>query len=129
MATCSITDLTAASACFTQLMGAQATAVELSLLCKILQAANPMASCDVQSLLSDASCFMCLRPGQADAVRLQLLCDILQVGGTGSTCLLGIPGTGTPPATAPCPASLAYNEAGQFWFWDSFKSIWIAISV
>ena len=130
MATCSINELLNAGRCFGNLLAGQTPAVELALLCKILQAVNPMATCDIQSLVRDASCFFCLTPGQASAVRLQLLCEILHGGGTGGqSCIVCVDADGTPTDPAPCDCSIGYNQVGQFWFWSSLTSTWVPFIV
>lgn len=129
MATCNPTELVQAGRCFIGLQGQQSQAIMLALLCKILQASNPMATCDPVELMQDAKCFTCLTPQQMMAVQTQLLCEILQGGGSGQTCIVCLDGSEAPVDAAPCPCSIAYNMIGQFWFWNSLTSSWFPISV
>jgi hypothetical protein len=129
MAACSINELLNSGRCFGHLMAGQVMAVELALLCKILQVNNAMATCDVQSLVSKANCFMCLTPTQAGAVRLQLLCEILHGGGAGASCIVCVAAGGAPVDPAPCDCSIAYNQLGQFWFWQYLNATWVPFIV
>lgn len=101
----------------------------LALLCRILQASNPMATCDPQTLLQDAKCFVPLPADQRQAIMVQLLCEILQGGGTGGTCIVCLEGSAAPTDPATCPCSIAYNGLGQFWFWDNLTTSWFPVSL
>lgn len=76
MATCSPQELLDDAPCFNALAPGQWQLVQLVLLCRILQALDPVATCNVQSLLDEAACFGALTPGQWRVVELQLLCEI-----------------------------------------------------
>src|SRR4029077_19623918 len=107
MASCNPTDLLAASSCFACLPTGQLQAVMAVLLCRILQAANPVASCDPKTLLQDASCFACLPSGQLQIIQTQLLCEILHSGGTGGGGTSLLCGSGA-PVTAPSSTCAIY---------------------
>lgn len=127
MAQCDAQALVNAAACFCGLSPKQVGMVELALLCKIWQAANPMANCDVHDLMKDAKCFAGLPIDQQNAIIIQLLCEVLHSGGTGQTCLLC--GVGAPVDAAPCDCSIYYTlppNAGV-WVWDSVGVAWEAV--
>jgi hypothetical protein len=129
MASCSPSELVASGKCFLPLLPVQREAIIISLLCKILQENDPMATCDPSSLLEDAKCFTCLPPNQQQAIQTQLLCEILHSGGTGSTCIVCLDEGEEPSDPATCDCSIAYNNSGQFWFWNSLTSSWFPISL
>lgn len=100
MATCSPQELLDDAPCFNALVPGQWQAVQLVLLCRILQALDPVATCNVQSLLDEAACFGALTPGQWRVVELQLLCEInanlanaLPLCGEGDPNVEGVAGT------------------------------------
>lgn len=129
MASCDPQTLLASANAFASLPWGMLEVVKTALLCKILQANNPMASCDVQSLLRDAGCFSCLQPFQMQLVQTQLLCQIFQSGGSTDTCLMC--GSGPPVANATCECSLYYDSNPNsatfmsFWAWDNTDQQWI----
>lgn len=89
-----------------------------------------MAACDPATLVKAATCFVCLTPQQINAVQIQLLCEILHGGGTGGqSCIVCVDADGTPTDPAPCDCSIAYNEVGQFWFWQYLTAQWIPFIV
>ncbi len=99
----------------------------VELLCKILQAGNPMASCDPATLLLDAKCFICLTPQQQMAIQTQLLCEILQGAGPTETCIEC--GVGAPTDPAPCDCSIYYSLEPNpgVWVWDNVDAEWDAV--
>ena len=127
MANCSISELVQTGKCFLALPPAQRDAIMAVLLCKILQAHNPMATCDISSLMADAKCFACLPPNQLQAIIAQLLCEILHSGGTGETCIVCLDSSETPTTPSTCDCALAYNMDGQFWFWNNLTASWFPI--
>lgn len=127
MANCSISELLSSSNCFQGVPPAAMPAVLAGLLCRILKQSNPMASCDVNTLLNDANCFVKVPTQRLWAIIAQLLCEILHSGGTGTTCIVCVEGSDPPTEAAPCDCSLAYNLAGQFWFWNSLTNAWIPL--
>ncbi len=125
MSACNPFDLLNASGCFANLTGQQLMVVEASLLCSILQAANPMASCDPQAILEANPCLSTLTAYQLQVVSVELLCEILAAGGGGNVnaCLL----TGAGKPAAPCTFSfgLSYDPAtAEFWFWSLGDNDW-----
>lgn len=100
----------------------------LQLLCLLIQSNNPMATCNVDQLMKDAACFACLSPHEMMTIQTQLLCELLQ-GGGGGTCIVCLDDSEAPTEAATCPCSIAYNQIGQFWFWNSLTSSWFPISV
>src|SRR5690348_660855 len=92
MATCNVQSLMDDAPCFNALVPGQWQLVELVLLCRILQALDPLASCNIQSLLDDAACFNELMPGQQRLAELVLLCNI----STAIVNALPLCGTGSP---------------------------------
>lgn len=129
MALCSPSELLESGKCFACYSEKQAVLAELSLLCQILHAYNPMAACDPADLLANAKCFMCLSEKQMEAVRIQLLCEILHGGGGGSSCIVCLDGEEEPVEAAPCDCSIAYNQVGRFWFWNTLSSSWMPFIV
>lgn len=83
MATCVPNEVLAEGACFDCLDPWQLEVAKAVLLCRILQASDPMASCDINDLLSEGACFNCLAPAQMQVVQSQLLCNIEANGGGG----------------------------------------------
>lgn len=124
MATCTVSSILQHAAGLSGLSPMQLELAKVVLLCRLLQANDPMASCDVQGLLADAECFSCLYPYQLALVQTQLLCEILQSGGAGgSSCLLC--GSSDPTEEPICDCALYYNRAtSSFWYWDANLSIW-----
>ena len=108
--------------------GYQLGLMKVALLAQIAQQLNPMIATDPQSLLSAANCFQCYsaQPFMLQLMELALLAQIVNAGvaGGGFSCLVGIAGSGSPTQPAPCPTSIAYNEAGSFWWWQSTTSTW-----
>lgn len=76
MATCDAVTL-AADGCWNCLTPGQKLTAELSLLCQILQALDPMAECDPVALAGDG-CANCLMPGQKDTAIWGLICSLLE---------------------------------------------------
>lgn len=76
MATCAVQPLLDDAACFAATTAGQLQWLQTVLLCRILQALDPMAECDVQGLLDDAACFAALPAGVLQLVQAQLLCNI-----------------------------------------------------
>lgn len=136
MAQCDTAALFQASAAFTGLSPYQLQLVNTALLCKILQANNPVATCNVQSLISASACFACVPAGQLALINTQLLCEILHAGSGGAsaslTCGSGAP-VAAPPAGVTC--ALYYDSdatsptAGSFWFWDNTGVAWVRFSI
>ncbi len=124
---CTTSDLLQHAAQYNGLSAHQLELVKVVLLCRILQANDPMASCDVQSLLNDANCFACLFPFQLSVIQTQLLCEILSGGGGGgSSCLLC--GTVDPVVAPVCDCALYYNRAtASFWYFDSGTATWVML--
>lgn len=123
----------AEAACFSCVSDVhKARMMELVLLCRILQALDPMANCDVQSLMAEASCFGCLSSTQMDILRLQLLCNIAVIGGGGGSGGGGgvLMFDGINPSGAPgvFTAALAYRkDTGEVWYWDNSTLAWVQI--
>jgi len=117
---CTVSSLFKASAGFASLLAGQLQIVQTVLLCKILQANDPMADCTSQALLDAGKCYACLGPGQLQIIQTQLLCEILQAGGGGgSSCLLCSP-TADPVDPPECPCALYYRkDNGRFWYWEA----------
>lgn len=122
MAVCSPQTLLNDAACFACLQNAPGMLelVKTSLLCRILQALDPMATCDVQSLLNDAACFSCLQnaPGMLDIIQAQLLCNISEAisggGASGITC-----GTEDPTEAPSGTCGVYYRtDTGAVFIWD-----------
>lgn len=115
MATCDPVDL-AGSGCWNCLTPDQKMNAELSLLCQILQALDPMAECDPLTLAGDG-CANCLMPNQKTTVLWSLSCSILEaMGGLGGGSVYG--GNGSPEgvqvATAPA-IYIQYDAPGVVW--------------
>lgn len=124
MATCSTSDLLEDARCFACLSSGELELVNTVLLCRILQANDPMASCDVNDLLADANCFACLLPGQLQLLQTQLLCEILSAGGGGGSSCISC-GAVDPTADPNCTCALYYNTAtSSFWYWDDNLNVW-----
>ena len=115
MANCDPVDL-AGSGCWNCLTPDQKMNAELSLLCQILQALDPMAECDPLTLAGDG-CANCLMPNQKATAIYVLACDILDaLGGTVTGTIYG--GNGSPEGvvTATAPAVyVQYDMPGVFW--------------
>lgn len=130
MATCSPSDLVTAGKCFLALPANQRQAIIAVLLCRILQAYNPVATCDINSLMADAKCFAALPPNQLQAIQTQLLCEILQGGGgSGQTCIVCIDEGEDLPDPAPCDCTIAYDRVGHVWAWNSVTVSWFEVIV
>lgn len=88
MASCSVQELADDAACFFAVaLPGISEALELTLLCRILQAIDPVASCDVQSLMDEANCFFpVVKGGEWKALQLQLLCNISAALGASGGC-------------------------------------------
>lgn len=88
MAVCATQPLLDDASCFFALMPGQWEVVKLALLCRILQAIDPVASCNVQTLMNDAACFFALKGGEWKALELQLLCEISTALGASGGCVV-----------------------------------------
>ena len=119
MASCSVQDLLSASSCFACLPAGQLAIIEVTLLCKQLQAINPVANCSPAELLRDGSCFACLSPGELAIIRTQLQCEILNAGGgSGNSCLLC--GVIDPVAVPSCACAIYFRtDTGTFFYWNT----------
>lgn len=127
MATCSASELMASAKCFGGVQAQYMPAINAVLLCKILQAVDPMATCDTSDLLASSKCFLGLPFDQLQAINTQLLCEILNAGGTGGqSCISG--GTEDPVAAPDCSYALYYREdTGAVWLWLPGTSAWAKI--
>lgn len=76
MAACNVQTLFDDAACFNATTSGQLEVLQTVLLCRILQAIDPVASCNVNELMEDAACFAALPPGLLRLVIAQLLCEI-----------------------------------------------------
>lgn len=125
MATCSPSDLVAGARCFSCIAPRQLEVIKASLLCQILQIANPMASCDAASLIADGKCFAALTADMLAVVQTQLLCEILNAGGGGGgqSCIIC---ANVDPTTAPtCACALYYRKDNMaVWLWNADTLTW-----
>lgn len=92
MATCSVQSLATDAACFAAETSGQLDALQAVLLCRILQALDPVAECNVQDLMNDAACFAALPLGMLKVIQVQLLCEI----NTNISAALPLSGNGSP---------------------------------
>jgi len=100
--------------------------VLISLFAQIAGMSTPL---NTNALMAGAVCIeQCIPPGMRLPVLISLAQQILATGGVGAgagqSCLVGIAGSGSPSAAAPCPVSLAVNEIGQLWFWQTPGNVW-----
>lgn len=131
MATCDLETAAADSVCFECAPVDKLAAMSVSLLCKVLQALDPMATCDPETIADDAKCFECFDLQKLMAIQAKLLCDISEnIGGGGAA------GTGcvlcddSDPVEAPtdCSCALWYNYSNTtLWFWRSDTSTWVQL--
>lgn len=133
MAQCDVQTLMTQAGCFSScLRYGQQMYVELALLCKILQALDPMASCDVQTLLNNAKCFACLQPSEMDIVRLQLLCEIsdgITGGGLGGGMSCG-PADPVAAPSDPTKCSIYANTTNDsLWYWNNATAAWVPLII
>jgi len=100
--------------------GVMFDAMEVVLLCAILDGDTSMA-CDPQSLLSQANCLLCtIPPGAFAAVRVSLLCQIAAAGGGGGGGTGGVTCSTADPVAAPTNVcTLHYRtDNGSLWKWN-----------
>lgn len=118
---CEPNELLAGVACLeTTIWGPMADAVEIVLLCAILDG-NTM-SCDPQDLLEQAKCiFATIPPGAMPAVRISLLCQIAAGGGGGGGGLPFLFGAGSPEGAVSASPGRTYvrTDTGGFWYKSS----------
>lgn len=126
MATCSTQSLLTAGAVYGGVAPGAAEAVELALLCSILQALDPMATCDIDTLLTDGACFGCVTNDPFEIVKLQLLCEISAAAGGfgGATC-----GANAPVDDPGTSCGLYYTTGTNpgVWVWRDGASAWAEI--
>ncbi len=124
MATCTTEDLLEEAGCFACYPDKQRELIQMALMCRWVQALNPMATCNVAELLEDAACFECLSDGQRDIVRTQLLCEILHAGGGGGNSCL-VCSDADPVADPDCDCAMHYNKTtGSLWIWNEALAVW-----
>jgi len=105
--------LTEASACVDcGIPRGAADAVQIYLLQQI--AGNTMTPSE---LMEAAACYDCIPKGMRDAVQIYLLNQI-QDGGGGDPEVFALPGSTVPVAAPVGGAGLAYNVAGDGWFYS-----------
>lgn len=81
---CSPQTIATDSTCFRCIPEKDLAAMQVYLLCQILQNSNPMADCSPQAIRDASSCFRCSLSGkELYAAMVYLLCQILDTGGGG----------------------------------------------
>jgi hypothetical protein len=127
MAACDLTELMPESGCYLCLSDNQMRAVQIVLLCRILQQLDPMASCDVSDLLADAHEYLYLGVRELLAIQVALLCGISTTAGE-----LGASGvhidTVDPVADPGVDSQIWVNRtSGQVWYWNDGTGTWILL--
>lgn len=120
MATCDVPALLSSGACFCGATVSPVKLAELSLLCGIARALDPMAVCDLPTLLEQGKCFCKVTKNPFEIAKLQLLCNI-RAGITGE--ISGVTGVNCgdgPPVGAPVSVCTLYydNLTGTIWEWN-----------
>ena len=128
MATCDTQEILSDASCFSCYPPGQLELMRMVILCRMLNALNPMANCSPSSLLESAACFACHTTGELAIINTQLLCDIREAIGNGQqTCLLC--GTDDPSETPACNCALYYKVLPdlnlELWYWDADTTQWI----
>ena len=122
---CSASELLSVASDFRNRSSFELAVIRTSLLCQILQEANPMADCSTSTLLQSFGCCTNLSIWQLEAIQAQLLCEILHAGGGGGqsclTCSIN-----TDPVDEPtCDCAMHYRKDNStIWYWDGEAMQW-----
>ena len=99
-------------------------AMEVVLLCAIIDGDTSMA-CDPQTLLDQASCLLCtIPPGMFPAIRVSLLCQIAASGGGGGGGGGGVTCGSGAPVAAPSGACALYVNTDDGVIFSYFGGAW-----
>jgi len=127
MAACDLTELMPDTGCYLCLSDAQMRAVQIILLCRVLQTLDPMASCDVSDLLADANEFLHLGVRELLAIQAALMCEISQTA-SGLTASGVVISTADPVADPGVESQIWINRtSGQVWYWNDTTGTWILL--
>lgn len=130
MATCSVSELLAASSDFRNRSLYELEVLKASILCQILQESNPLADCSTSTLLASFGCCTNLSIWQLLAIQTQLLCEILQAGGGGGQSCLTCSVASDPVDAPTCDCAIHYRkDISKFWYWDAEALTWFPFIV
>jgi hypothetical protein len=127
MANCDPATLAAGAACFVCLDPHMQAAVQVRLLCGILNGES--MSCDPQTLAADSACLACSFTNlQLSAIAISILCRIT-AGGGGGTGVGNVSSGPADPAGPPVTgAGLYYQTTDKsLWAWDSVLVGWVKL--
>lgn len=132
MATCTPQAVEADSTCFRCIPEKDLAAMQVYLLCQILQQFKPAMDCSAQSLRDASSCYRCKLSGkELYAAMVYLLCQILNNLGGGDSAVVWHGNVA--PSIPGGDSFIVYfdHEPGcnSIWFWDPVTAVWTEFDV
>jgi hypothetical protein len=127
MATCTVSELLAPTACCDTYSQHDLLRIIAGAICQLLNTVDPMASCDFSQLSQDTAALVGRSQHEILRIIAGGICELIAAGGTGGqSCLLC--GDVDPVASPSCTCATYYNKtAGSLWIWDADLVQWFAL--